>query len=678
VTPTVYALHQLPSPPADFTGREAELATLRSALTHGNAAAIFGVQGMGGVGKTVFALKLAEELTGRFPDAQLYLNLRGVSPQPLTAAQAMAHVVRSFDPEARLPESEDELAGLYRSMLFGKRVLLLMDNAAGRNQVEPLVPPLGSLLLVTSRVHFVLPGMTALNLDEMPEEDAHNLLLTIAPRIASDSEEIARLCGRLPLALRLAGSAIAERPSLSPSGYLKRLKEGKEGFSDVEAALDLSYQLLDEELRRFWRLLAVFPSTFDGSAAAAVWEVELEVAQRRLEELVRISLVDWEEKEGRYRLHDLSRSFANAHINPAEREAGQWRFTQHFLEVLRAVDNLYLKGGACILIALKLFDTEWMNIQAGQSWTSGYNWNDDVATRICADYPDVGTFVLMLRQDVLEQIHWREIGLAAARRCKDRSLEAAHLGNMGIAYRKLGNSERAIDYHEQQLVIVREIGDRAREAGTIGSLGTVYLIRGEISRAIGLYETALMIYREVGDRRGEEVILGNLGSCHSARGDWPSAIKMFEQALIIDREIGDRQGEATDLGNLGNVYLKLGDSPRAIDLYQHQLSVVRELGDRQGEGNALGNLGNAHLALGGTERAVEFYEQQLAIARKIGDRRGIGNSSWNLGLLYETEGDLVRAADSMQVLVDFELEIAHADAEKDAARVEALRARISE
>src|SRR6185295_5315675 len=181
IGPALSSLHQLPSPPADFTGREEDLAALRSALGQGGASAIFGLRGMGGIGKTVLALKLAEDLTPAYPDAQLYLDLKGVDPQPLTAAQAMAHVVRSCHPEAWLPESEAELAGLYRSVLHGKRTLLLMDNAARRDQVEPLLPPKGSLLLVTSRFHFTLPGLFARDLDELSAEDARILLLKIAP-----------------------------------------------------------------------------------------------------------------------------------------------------------------------------------------------------------------------------------------------------------------------------------------------------------------------------------------------------------------------------------------------------------------------------------------------------------------------------------------------------------------
>ena len=719
MTPTFYPLHQLPSPPADFTGREAELEALRSALTNGSATAtLFGLRGMGGVGKTVLALKLAAEMTARYPDAQIYLDLKGVDPHPLTASQAMAHVARSFAPEARLPESEAELAALYRSVLFGKRVLLLMDNAAGREQVAPLIPPAGSLLLITSRALFTLPGMAAKNLDEMSAEEARDLLLRIEPRIAADADEIAGLCGRLPLALRLAGSALSERVSLTPPEYVRRLKAGKERFGDVDASLNLSYELLDEKRRRLWRLLAVFPGTFDASAAAAVWELDLEAAQDGLEELTRISLVEWKDKEERYRLHDLSRYFADSCLEAAERGAGQKKLAEYFLEVLKGVDHLFRKGGAFIQPAFTIFDIEWGNIRAGHSWAAKYFQEDYAASRICADYPNAGPYILSLRQHAQEQIEWRELGLAAARQLRDKATEGTHLGNLGNAYAALGQMSHAINLYEQQLVIVREIGYRLDEAGALGNLGLAHAALGEIRLAIEFYKQQLAITQEIGDQRGQGNALGNLGLAYAALGEPHRAIKLYEQQLAIAQEIGDLQGQSNALGNMGLAYIDLGETQRAIgfynealtidrhmgnrsgesttlgnlgiahdalgetqcaiELYEQSLIIHREIGDRAGEGTVLGSLGIAYMAIGDSRRAIELYQQFLIIAREIGDRRGEGNASWNLGLAYAQEGDLVRAADLMQNLVDYLREIGHSDAEKHAAGVEALRARLSE
>jgi len=249
-TPAVSALHQLPTPPADFTGRDAELNELMAKLETGGAT-ISGLQGMGGVGKTTLALKLAALLTPRYPDAQLFLDLKGASDKPLSPAEAMAHVIRACHPTAKLPESETELKPLYQSMLHSQRALLLMDNAREAKQVEPLLPPATCCLLVTSRQHFTLPGLYAKDLNTLPPKDAGQLLLTIAPRIGAAAEAIAKLCGYLPQALRLAASALAEQIDLSPADYLRRLENAQTRLGLVEASLNLSYDLLEAETQKW-------------------------------------------------------------------------------------------------------------------------------------------------------------------------------------------------------------------------------------------------------------------------------------------------------------------------------------------------------------------------------------------------------------------------------------------
>jgi hypothetical protein len=194
---------QLPPPPADFTGREAELRDLRAAIENGGVH-ISGLQGQGGVGKTALALKLAAELAPNFPDAQIYLDLKGVSEKSLTAAEALSHVLRAFHPEAKLPEKEGDLRTLFLHVLHDKRALLLMDNAKDAVQVKSLIPPEGCTLLITSRTRFTLPGLYQKDLNTLPPEDATKLLLEIAPRINREAEAIAKLCGYLALALRLA------------------------------------------------------------------------------------------------------------------------------------------------------------------------------------------------------------------------------------------------------------------------------------------------------------------------------------------------------------------------------------------------------------------------------------------------------------------------------------------
>jgi tetratricopeptide (TPR) repeat protein len=642
LAPTISALHQLPPPPADFTGREADLDELLAALEDASLT-ISGLQGMGGIGKTALALKLADKIKDRYPDGQFYLDLLGVSPQPLTPAKAMEHVIHAYHPGARLPESEAELRGIYLSVLHDQRALLLMDNVRDKKQVEPLIPPAGCRLLVTSRQYFALPGLFAKSLDCLPQTDACKLLLIIAPRIGELAEEVARLCGYLPFALRLAAGAIAEHRSIKPADYTRQLADAQKRLKLIEASLSLSYKILSEEQQKRWRMLAVFPDSFDEAAAAAAWETEVEKTQAALDELLSFNLMEWNDTEGRYRLHDLARVFAESRLNEAEREGSRRLHARHYQIVLTAANDLYLRGGDEVLRGLGLFDLERTNIEAGHAWAAEQAGNDEAAVKLCITYPDAGAYVLELRQHPLELIQWFETMLAAARALNRRDAEGKSLGNLGIAYRKLGEIRRAIKFYEQSLAITRETGDRGGEGKALGNLGIAYADLGKTRRAIEFFEQSLAIARETGDRRSEGIVLDNLGNAYANLGETRRAIEFFEQDLAITRETGDRRGEGKALGNLGNAYDDLGETRRAIEFFEQYLAITRETGDRRGEGTSLGNLGIAYRKLGEIHRAIEFFEQDLAITRETGDRRGEGTSLGNLGNAYAHLGETRRA-----------------------------------
>lgn len=610
------ALHQLPPPPRDFTGRARELEELMSRIERGGVT-ISGLQGLGGVGKTALALKLAQQLAPRYPEAQFYLDLKGADKQPLSVADALAHVVRAYHPTAKLPEGEAELRALYLSVLHGRRALLLMDNASGREQVEPLVPPEGCVLLVTSRQHFTLPGLSALDLETLPPEDARRLLLKIASRIGDRADEIARLCGHLPLALRLAASALAERVNLSPADYVRRLSDAKTRLSLVEASLTLSYELLTPELQRLWRALAVFPDTFNTAAAAAVWELDADAAQDALSDLLRYSLLDWDADTSRFRLHDLARLFADSRMTDDERHATRLRHAAHYLAVLNECDEFYLKGGDAIKSGLALFDLERRNIEVGQEWACQYASDDKTATQLCNKYPVAGVYVLLLRQHPREFISWLGAALAAARQLKDRASEGGHSGNLGLSYGRLGETRRAIEFLKQALAILRELGDRRAEGGVLGNLGNAYIDLGETRRAVEFHEQALLVSREIGDRRAEGLDLTNLGIAYRLSGETRRAVEFLEQALVVSREIGDRHTEGIILGTLGNAYADLGATRRAVEFYKQHLIIAREMGDRLSEGGVIFNTGLALYILGDRAKAIAHVEAALKMFEQI-------------------------------------------------------------
>ena len=533
-----------PAPPADFTGRERELRALLRGIASGGVT-IIGLRGMGGIGKTALALKLGELLKSQFPDGQIYVSLMGFGGKPLTPVQAQARVINSYDLEARIPDDPGAAAGLYRSTLSGKRALLLMDNAVDAEQVKPLIPPAGSVLIVISHYKFTLPGLHSMDMDALRIEDARALLLKIAPRIGALADEIGRLCGRLALALRAAASLIAETPRLEIAEYLTQLGDERTRLGnlraenpelDLQASITVSYCLLDPRSQRVLRDLSVFAGPFDRAAALEVCGAR---EHRQFDGLVQKSLVEFDAEAARYHLHDFVRQLARSRASEQESEMAARKHALHFLAVLGECDRLYQKGGDGVLAGLRLFDLEWTNIQAGQVWSERHSNKDEEAARVCSGYPESGRRMLLLRQHPRDRITWLLPALAAAQKLKDRGMEGAHLGNLGLAYHYLGRYRLAIELHEQRLAIARETRDRRAEGKALGNLGMAYHSTGEYRRAIEFYEQDLAIARETRDRQGEGTTLWNLSLALDRIGDRAQAIQRAEAALKIKQEIED-------------------------------------------------------------------------------------------------------------------------------------------
>jgi tetratricopeptide (TPR) repeat protein len=683
--PLTAALHQLRAPSGDFVGREREIERLVQALSKavsgGTSAAIGAVRGMGGIGKTELAYTVAQRLVEHLRDAQLLVELRGAS-HPLTPAQALQQVVRSFAREAQLSDDLSQLQALYRSTLSGKRALIVADDALDAAQVRPLLSPQGCALLITSRQRFSLPGMAMIDLGTLPPADADTLLLEICPRIGEHARELAKLCGYLPLALRVSASLLANS-SRSVARYLEQLATKRlvhladpdDPQAGVEASLHVSYDTLAPEAQQALSQLSVFPTSFDLAAAQAAAAIDGDVAEA-LELLRRRSLLEWDATAERFSLHDLVRVFAAARLENAE--PVQLRHARYYVGVAAAARALYLTGGATTLRGLALFDQERPHVDAGWSWAQSHAGDQDADALLLA-YAEASVYIGDLRYDTRrERIPQLEAAVAAARRRNDQDAEGARLGNLGNAYTALGDTRQAITYHEQYLTIAREIGDRRGEGQALGNLALAYRDIGDARQAMIYDEQRLAIAREIGDRRSEGVALDHLGLAYQHLGDLRRAISYHEQCLRIVHELGDRRGEGKALSHLGSVYRKLGDAHQAIIYDEQRLAIALEMGDRQGEGNALGNLGSAYADLGDAPRAISYHEQALDIHRKLGNRRSEAVVGWNLGLALEQAGSLTRAAELMEASLAYFREVVHADAEKRAARLAQLRQRLAD
>jgi tetratricopeptide (TPR) repeat protein/DNA-binding winged helix-turn-helix (wHTH) protein len=644
------ALHQLPSPIPDFVGREKQMRRLLAVLRDGERAAVIGISGMGGVGKTQLALQVAGHLLERYPDAQLFVDLRGAGAEPLTPAAALAECVRAVRPDVSVPEGEKELGHLYRSLLHGLRALVILDNAADGKQVLPLLPPRGCAVIITSRDVLSLPGIFHLSLDELGPEESRDLVTSITPRVAPEiADEISSLCGHLPLAVRAAASLLSVTLDLEPYEYVTRLREERNRLKllqaeitniDVEASLGLSYARLSEKAALVFRRLAVFPATFNAHAEEVICEDE---NHTHLTALVRHSLVIYDGASKRYHLHDLVRLLAKKYVTADEAEDTGARHAEYYEGVLRNANQLFEQGEGAVVEGLALADLEWGNIQAAQAWTAETSGAGPSAARLCNAYPDAGVSLLVLRLHPREHIAWREAALAAAARLGNREAEGKHRGYLAESYRRLGDARKALEYQTESLRIARETNDRAAEGVALGGLGNIYDNMGEFRRALESYRQSRDIARELGNTKREGGALGNMGIAYWRLGELGKAIKCHEGHLAIARKIGDPLGEGYAQGNLGLAYLDLGQAQRSVELNSQALRTFQEIGDRHGESAAMGNIGRAYAALGETEMAIDFFEQERVVARKMADLELEAEALNNLGAAYATLKDGGRA-----------------------------------
>ena len=692
---------QLPLDTSNFTGRTGELDQLLGLVaadppdTDGRTprqGVICAVDGMAGVGKTALAVHAARRMTSWFPDGQLFLDLHGYTDHipPVEPGEALDRLLRAIGvPGDLIPRHLDDRAALYRDRLAGRRILILLDNARSADQVRPLLPAAGCLVLVTSRRRLTaLDDALPLPLDTLPVPDAVALFGKVAGagRVAGAHdvvERIVELCGRLPLAIRIAAARLRNHPVWTVGHLADRLADAcdqlgelDDGERSIAAAFTLSYRDLGPEQRRMFRLLGLVPGRdSDAHAAAALVQASVGDAGRLLEELLDAHLLA-QESVGRYRFHDLMRAYAatlaTIEDTAADQRAALTRLLDHQLyTAAAAVDTLFpherhrrpqvpapasaIPAVGVPTLARAWLDAERANLTAAAAYAVGHGWSaharDLEATLwryliTSAHYADALTLhghALRAARDqgdregegiALDHLgsayrrlgrydealeHFRQ-ALAASREVGNRGQEAITLTNLGTTYGLQGRYEQAADHLRRALAIDREVGNQANEANTLSNLGNIYWLYGRYDDSLDHYQQALGIFSEIGDRAGEGAALNNLGLLHERRGRYDGALDHHRQALAILAEIGDRAGEGTALTNLGAIHHRRGRYDEALDHHQRALAICRAITHRPGEGEALSNLGSTYAALGRHREALDHYRQALAVARDVGDR----------------------------------------------------------
>ncbi|MGN9908889.1 tetratricopeptide repeat protein [Phytohabitans sp. LJ34] len=668
---------QLPADVPAFTGRGDEVAQVDALLAgdlEPTAVVITAVSGTPGVGKTALAVRCAHRSAGRFPDGQLYLNLRGYDPdQPVSPEDALARFLGALGVAgADIPLEVDERAAIYRTRIAGRRMLIVLDNAATVEQVRPLLPGTPTCaVLVTSRDSLAglvaVHGAHRISLDPLPTGDAIALLRRlIGTRVDTEAGAAATLieqCARLPLALRVAAEMAVSRPTAALSELVAELADrqqrlhllnaGGDPRAAVTAVFSWSVRHLPPDAAAAFALLGLHPGgDFDAYAGAALAGTDLDHARRVQGVLARAHLVH-PTGPGRCGMHDLLRAYATGLADDPRAALGRL-FDYYLATAAAAMRPLYpaeahyrprIPAAATPVPSLAdpdtartWLDTELPNLVAVAAHAAAHGWTTH-ATRLAAtlfSYLDSGHHT----EALAIHAHARQ----AARSAGDAAGEAHALLGVGTAHRRLGHYGPAIAHYEQALAAFRLAGDRHGQARALNGIGIVERRLGQYVPAADHHEQALALFRQTGDEHGQANALNNLGLLRRRLGDYGLAADHHRQALTLYRQTGDQDGEAHTLNNLGLVEQQLGEHRPAAAHHQQALAQFRALGHRDGEASALDNLGIVHTRLGQPEEAIGYFQRALAIVRDIGER---GGEAWVLNGLGEASHTAGRAADAL-------------------------------
>ncbi|MFF5294336.1 AfsR/SARP family transcriptional regulator [Paractinoplanes globisporus] len=645
---------QLPHGLAGFAGRRAELNQLHRTLLEDprnegdEPVVITAIDGTAGVGKTALALQWAHRIRDRYPDGQLYINLRGFDRSG--AAMEPGEAIRAFldafgVPHQRIPIGLEAQAALYRSLLAGKRVLVVLDNARDAEQVRPLLPGSpGCLAVVTSRNRLhslvVTEGAHTVSVGLLAMAEARELLIARLgrSRVAAEpaaADEIIASCARLPLALAIVAARAATRPQFPLSGLADQLRETRDRLDafdddsdvagDVRAVFSWSYRALSDPAARLFRLLGLHPGPHvTVAAAASAAGRPRRDAGRALSELTRANMIG-EPGPGRFVFHDLLRVYAGElaleQESEDDRRAAVQRMLDHHLHTAHCADRLLnphrdplplneppsgvtTEGLADHERALAWFAAEHPALLSATDLASASGFD-----RHAWQLPwSMATF-FDRRGHWHDQVAIQHVALAAMQRVAEPAFAAqAHLC-LARAYSTLGRYGDAHAHLNQATTAYERTGDPVGRGHADLTLARVLYRQGRHAEALNHAEEALELYRSRLHRAGQAAALNAIGWFCALLNDHEKALVYCEEALALHAHLGDAYGEAAAWDSLGYAHSHLFHNERAVRCYLHATDLWRRLGDRFNEADTLGRLGDTFQAMGATTEARAAWQQ---------------------------------------------------------------------
>ncbi|MEU7061044.1 BTAD domain-containing putative transcriptional regulator [Streptomyces sp. NPDC046197] len=667
---------QLPATVPDFTGRAAFVAELSEVLASadGRVMAVSALAGIGGVGKTTLAVHVAHRARAAFPDGQLYVDLQGAGPRAAEPETVLGSFLRALGTQdSAIPDSLEERAALYRSVLDGRRVLVLLDNARDAAQVRPLLPGTeGCAALVTSRVRMVdLAGAHLVDLDVMSPDEALSLFTKIVgeERVASEREaalDVVAACGFLPLAIRIAASRLAARRTWTVSVLAakladerRRLDELQAGDLAVKATFELGYGQLEPPQARAFRLLGLADGPdLSLPASAAVLDLPPEETEDLLESLVDTSLLE-SAAPGRYRFHDLVRLYARACAErdehpPSERDAALSRLLDFYLATAAGVYAIERPGDRLVdhLAATEYPGLTFRDRGAARDWLYTEAMpllacvRQSTAPDLLRRAVDLLWSAIDLTESGLNSREYEATGAAlreAARSATDRRAQARALVTLANGRHLSGRFELANEDATEAIRLADQAGDHLPGCWASNMLGIIALYQSRFEDGERHLTRAIDSFRSCGDRPGEASALCNLSRIHLATGRTASAVSLAQQGTDMYDGMRHALKGANGRYALGLALTRCGQYDQAAERLTEALAVFRDSRQRLWEGMSLFRLAELDLAAGRPAEAARRAESALTVLRGIGGEWRWANVLLALGCALNDIGQSGRA-----------------------------------